>query len=583
MIRENEYRSQYCGNVTEENVGKKIRVAGWVENVRDHGGITFVDLRDHYGNVQVVIHDDEMIKNISKEAVISVYGEVLKRSEENVNPKLKTGFIEIKCEELKLISKSRELLPFEITSSTDTKEELRLKYRFLDLRNRELHSRIQLRSEILYFLRNKMHEMGFTEIQTPILSASSPEGARDYLIPSRKHHGKFYALPQAPQIFKQLLMVSGFDKYFQIAPCFRDEDSRADRSPGEFYQLDYEMSFATQEDILAITEDVIYDTFTKFSNKKVSSKPFRRITYKDAMLTYGTDKPDLRNPLKIVDVSDIFDGSGFAAFDGKTVRAITVEGCSSQPRKFFDKMNDYALEIGMKGLGYIKVTEAGEFTGPINKFIPDDKRKILSERSEIKPGCVVYFIADSKKEAPKFAGKIRSELAKRLDLIDNGRFEFCFVVDFPMYEEDEETGNIIFTHNPFSMPQGGLDVLLNENPLNILAYQYDLVCNGVELSSGAVRNHDPEIMLKAFEIAGYGEDVIKEKFGALYNAFKFGAPPHAGMAPGVDRMIMLLTDEENIREIIAFPMNSNAQDVMLGSPNEVTEQQLREVHIKIRD
>lgn len=583
MIRENEYRSQYCGNVTEENVGKKIRVAGWVENVRDHGGITFVDLRDHYGNVQVVIHDDEMIKNISKEAVISVYGEVLRRSEENVNPKLKTGFVEIKCEELKLISKSRELLPFEITSSTDTKEELRLKYRFLDLRNKELHSRIQLRSEILHFLRNKMHGMGFTEIQTPILSASSPEGARDYLIPSRKHHGKFYALPQAPQIFKQLLMVSGFDKYFQIAPCFRDEDSRADRSPGEFYQLDYEMSFATQEDVLAVTEDVIYDTFTKFSDKKVSPKPFQRITYADAMLTYGTDKPDLRNPLKIVDVSDIFEGSGFAAFEGKTVRAITVDGCSSQPRKFFDKMNDYALEIGMKGLGYIKVTENGEFTGPINKFIPDEKREILSERSEIKPGCVVYFIADSKKEAPKFAGKIRSELGKRLNLIDNSKFDFCFVVDFPMYEEDEETGNTIFTHNPFSMPQGGLNALLNENPLNILAYQYDLVCNGIELSSGAVRNHDPEIMLKAFEIAGYGEDTIKEKFGALYNAFKFGAPPHAGMAPGVDRMIMLLTDEENIREIIAFPMNSNAQDVMLGSPNEVTEQQLREVHIKIRD
>lgn len=583
MFCENEYRSQYCGNVTEESVGKKIRVAGWVENIRDHGGITFVDLRDHYGNIQIVVHDDEMIKNISKEAVISVYGEVLKRSEENVNPKLKTGFVEIKCEELKLISKSRELLPFEITSSTDTKEELRLKYRFLDLRNKDLHSRIQLRSEILYFLRNKMHEMGFTEIQTPILSASSPEGARDYLIPSRKHHGKFYALPQAPQIFKQLLMVSGFDKYFQIAPCFRDEDSRADRSPGEFYQLDYEMSFATQEDVLAVTEDVIYDTFTKFSDKKVSPKPFRRITYADAMLTYGTDKPDLRNPLKIVDVSDVFEGSGFAAFEGKTVRAITAQGCSSQPRKFFDKMNDYALEIGMKGLGYIKVTENGEFTGPINKFIPDEKREILSKRSEIKPGCVVYFIADSKKEAPKFAGKIRSELGKRLDLIDNSRFDFCFVVDFPMYEEDEETGNTIFTHNPFSMPQGGLDALLNKNPLDILAYQYDLVCNGIELSSGAVRNHDPEIMLKAFEIAGYGEDTIKEKFGALYNAFKFGAPPHAGMAPGVDRMIMLLTDEENIREIIAFPMNSNAQDVMLGSPNEVTEQQLREVHIKIRD
>lgn len=583
MIFKNEYRTEYCGFVTEEYVGKKIRVAGWVENIRDHGGITFVDLRDHYGNVQIVVYDDRFIKNISKEAVISVYGEVLKRSEENVNPKLKTGFVEIKCEELKLISKSRELFPFEITSSTDTKEELRLKYRFLDLRNKDIHSRIELRSEILHFLRNKMHELGFTEIQTPILSASSPEGARDYLIPSRKHHGKFYALPQAPQIFKQLLMVSGFDKYFQIAPCFRDEDSRADRSPGEFYQLDYELSFATQEDVFKVTENVIYDTFAKFSDKKVSAAPFRRITYAESMLTYGTDKPDLRNPLKIVDVSDIFEGSGFAAFEGKTVRAITVDGCSSQPRKFFDKMNDYALEIGMKGLGYIKVTESGEFTGPINKFIPDEKREILSERSEIKPGCVVYFIADSKKEAPKFAGKIRSELGKRLNLIDNDRFEFCFIVDFPMYEEDEETGKIIFTHNPFSMPQGGLEALNSKNPLDILAYQYDLVCNGIELSSGAVRNHDPEIMIKAFEIAGYGEETIKEKFGALYNAFKFGAPPHAGMAPGVDRMIMLLTDEENIREIIAFPMNSNAQDVMLGSPNEVTEQQLREVHIKIRD
>ena len=583
MIFKNEYRTEYCGFVTEEYVGKKIRVAGWVENIRDHGGITFVDLRDHYGNVQIVVYDDRFIKNISKEAVISVYGEVLKRSEENVNPKLKTGFVEIKCEELKLISKSRELFPFEITSSTDTKEELRLKYRFLDLRNKDIHSRIELRSEILHFLRNKMHELGFTEIQTPILSASSPEGARDYLIPSRKHHGKFYALPQAPQIFKQLLMVSGFDKYFQIAPCFRDEDSRADRSPGEFYQLDYELSFATQEDVFKVTENVVYDTFAKFSDKKVSAAPFRRITYAESMLTYGTDKPDLRNPLKIVDVSDIFEGSGFAAFDGKTVRAITVDGCSSQPRKFFDKMNDYALEIGMKGLGYIKVTESGEFTGPINKFIPDEKREILSERSEIKPGCVVYFIADSKKEAPKFAGKIRSELGKRLNLIDNDRFEFCFIVDFPMYEEDEETGKIIFTHNPFSMPQGGLEALNSKNPLDILAYQYDLVCNGIELSSGAVRNHDPEIMIKAFEIAGYGEETIKEKFGALYNAFKFGAPPHAGMAPGVDRMIMLLTDEENIREIIAFPMNSNAQDVMLGSPNEVTEQQLREVHIKIRD
>ncbi|MDO4199592.1 MAG: aspartate--tRNA ligase [Clostridia bacterium] len=582
MFAENEYRSCYCGDVTEDLIGKEIKVSGWVENIRDHGGITFLDVRDHYGNVQVVLNDDTLLKNISKETIISAHGEVIARTPENVNPKLKTGKIEIKCNELKILSKPKELLPFEVTSSTDTKEELRLKYRFLDLRNKDVHSRIVLRSEILSFLRNKMHELGFTEIQTPILSASSPEGARDYLIPSRKHQGKFYALPQAPQIFKQLLMVSGFDKYFQVAPCFRDEDSRADRSPGEFYQLDYEMSFATQEDVFKVTEDVIYETFTKFSDKEVSPKPFRRISYAESMLTYGSDKPDLRNPLKIIDVSDIFKGSGFGAFDGKTVRSITVPKCAGQPRKFFDKMNDYALEIGMKGLGYIKVTENGEFNGPINKFIPDDKREELIKRTNLVPESVIFFIADSAKAAPKFAGQIRTELANRLDLIDKSKFEFCFIVDFPMYEEDEETGKIIFTHNPFSMPQGGLDALKNKNPLDILAYQYDLVCNGIELSSGAVRNHDPEIMLKAFEIAGYGEETIKEKFGALYNAFKFGAPPHAGMAPGVDRMIMLLTDEENIREIIAFPMNSNAQDVMLGSPNEVTEQQLREVHIKIR-
>lgn len=582
MFMENDYRSCYCGDVTESLIGKNIKVSGWVENIRDHGGITFLDVRDHYGNVQVVLNDDALLKNISKETIVSAHGEVIARTPENVNPKLKTGKIEIKCDELKILSKPKELLPFEITSSTDTKEELRLKYRFLDLRNKEVHSKIQLRSEILHFLRNKMHELGFTEIQTPILSASSPEGARDYLIPSRKHQGKFYALPQAPQIFKQLLMVSGFDKYFQVAPCFRDEDSRADRSPGEFYQLDYEMSFATQEDVFKVTEDIIYEIFTKFSNKKVSEKPFKRISCKEAMLNYGSDKPDLRNPLKIIDVSDIFRGSGFGAFDGKTVRSITVPKCARQPRKFFDKMNDYALEIGMKGLGYIKVTENGEFNGPINKFIPNDKREEIIKRTNLVPESVIFFIADSAKTAPKFAGQIRTELANRLDLIDKSRFEFCFIVDFPMYEEDDETGKIIFTHNPFSMPQGGLDALNNKNPLDILAYQYDLVCNGIELSSGAVRNHDPEIMLKAFEIAGYGEETIEEKFGALYNAFRFGAPPHAGMAPGLDRMIMLLTDEENIREIIAFPMNSNAQDVMLGSPNQVSEQQLREVHIKIR-
>ena len=582
MNIQNKYRTHYCGKISEEMVGEEVRLAGWVENVRDHGGITFVDLRDHFGYVQVVINDSAMIKNVSRESTVSVLGRVERRTEENINPKIATGMVEVKCQSLEVVGKCTSMLPFEVADSVETKEELRLKYRFLDLRNPVMHKKIQLRSEILHFLRNKMHELGFTEIQTPLMSASSPEGARDYLVPSRKHAGKFYALPQAPQIFKQLLMVSGFDKYFQIAPCFRDEDARADRSPGEFYQLDFEMSFATQEDVFKVSEEVIYETFTKFSDKKVSSKPFVKIPYSEAMLKYGSDKPDLRNPLEIVDITDIFENSGFAAFEGKVVRSITVPDMASRPRKFFDKMQDFALEIGMKGLGYIKVGENGEFSGPINKFIPDEKRAVLTERCSIKPGCVVYFIADEARKVAKFAGQIRTELGKRLELIDKDRFEFCFIVDFPMYEEDEETGKIIFTHNPFSMPQGGLDALKNKNPLDILAYQYDLVCNGIELSSGAVRNHDPEIMLKAFEIAGYTEEDILNKFSALYNSFKFGAPAHAGMAPGVDRMIMLLLDEENIREIIAFPMNSNAQDVMLGSPSEVSEMQLREVHIKIR-
>lgn len=582
MNIQNKYRTHYCGKISEEMVGEEVRLAGWVENVRDHGGITFVDLRDHFGYVQVVINDSAMIKNVSRESTVTVCGKVERRTEENINPKIATGMVEVKCHSLEVVGKCTSMLPFEVADSVETKEELRLKYRFLDLRNPVMHKKIQLRSEILHFLRNKMHELGFTEIQTPLMSASSPEGARDYLVPSRKHAGKFYALPQAPQIFKQLLMVSGFDKYFQIAPCFRDEDARADRSPGEFYQLDFEMSFATQEDVFKVSEEVIYETFSKFSNKKVSSKPFVKIPYSEAMLKYGSDKPDLRNPLEIVDITDIFENSGFAAFEGKVVRSITVPDMASRPRKFFDKMQDFALEIGMKGLGYIKVGENGEFSGPINKFIPDEKRAIFTERCAVKPGCVVYFIADEAKKVAKFAGQIRTELGKRLELIDKDKFEFCFIVDFPMYEEDEETGKIIFTHNPFSMPQGGLDALKNKNPLDILAYQYDLVCNGIELSSGAVRNHDPEIMLKAFEIAGYTEEDILSKFSALYNSFKFGAPAHAGMAPGVDRMIMLLLDEENIREIIAFPMNSNAQDVMLGSPSEVSEMQLREVHIKIR-
>ena len=576
MVYENEYRSELCGRVTEELVGKNIRVAGWVENIRDHGGVQFIDLRDQYGILQVVVHDENMLKDVNRECAITVSGEVVKRDKETINPKIKTGYVEVKVKELRVLGKCSGNLPFEVTSSTGTKEELRLKYRFLDLRNKKLHDNILLRSELMMFLRNKMHELGFAEIQTPILSTSSPEGARDYLIPSRKHKGKFYALPQAPQIFKQLLMVSGFDKYFQIAPCFRDEDARADRSPGEFYQLDFEMAFATQEDVLKVAEKVLYETFKKFSNKEVTPAPFPRIPYKEAMLKYGTDKPDLRNPLEIVDLSDIFETSDFAPFRGKTVRGINVPDCAKQSKGFFEKMLKFAESIGMKGLGYIKVTEEMKFLGPIDKFIPDDKREELKKRAELKPGCVLYFIADEEQMANKLAGQIRTEVANRLGLIDNNSFKMCYIVDFPMYGIDEETGKTVFTHNPFSMPQGGMDDLLNKNPLDILAYQYDIVCNGVELSSGAVRNHDAEIMLKAFEIAGYTENDILEKFPALYRAFKFGAPPHAGMAPGLDRMLMLLTDEENIREVIAFPMNSNAQDMLLGAPTEVTEEQLRE-------
>ena len=482
MVYENEYRSELCGRVTEELVGKNIRVAGWVENIRDHGGVQFIDLRDQYGILQVVVHDENMLKDVNRECAITVSGEVVKRDKETINPKIKTGYVEVKVKELRVLGKCSGNLPFEVTSSTGTKEELRLKYRFLDLRNKKLHDNILLRSELMMFLRNKMHELGFAEIQTPILSTSSPEGARDYLIPSRKHKGKFYALPQAPQIFKQLLMVSGFDKYFQIAPCFRDEDARADRSPGEFYQLDFEMAFATQEDVLKVAEKVLYETFKKFSNKEVTPAPFPRIPYKEAMLKYGTDKPDLRNPLEIVDLSDIFETSDFAPFRGKTVRGINVPDCAKQSKGFFEKMLKFAESIGMKGLGYIKVTEEMKFLGPIDKFIPDDKREELKKRAELKPGCVLYFIADEEQMANKLAGQIRTEVANRLGLIDNNSFKMCYIVDFPMYGIDEETGKTVFTHNPFSMPQGGMDDLLNKNPLDILAYQYDIVCNGVELS-----------------------------------------------------------------------------------------------------
>ena len=582
MLRENCYRTLYCGDLRESHIGQTVRVAGWLENIRDHGGVMFLDIRDQYGVVQVVIHDENMLKGLNKECSLTVSGSVVKRDEETYNPKIATGTVEIVADTLTVLGKAPVSLPFEIATSKETKEEVRLKYRFLDLRNKKVHDNIVLRSQVISFLRNKMTELGFLELQTPILSASSPEGARDYLIPSRKHKGMFYALPQAPQIFKQLLMVSGFDKYFQVAPCFRDEDARADRSPGEFYQLDFEMAFAEQDDVFAVAEEVLYETFSKFSDKEVSKPPFRRIPYAEAMVTYGTDKPDLRNPLLIKDISDMFVETDFAPFRGKTVRSINVPNAASQSKSWFKKMEEFALSIGMKGLGYVKVREDLTFDGPIDKFLKEGDREKLIDINGSKAGDVIYFIADSKELAPKLAGQIRTEVAERLSLIDKSHFDLCFITDFPMYEHDEDTGAVIFTHNPFSMPQGGMEALLTKDPCDVLAYQYDIVCNGIELSSGAVRNHDLDIMVKAFEIAGYTEEDLQQKFSSLYRAFKYGAPPHAGMAPGIDRMLMLLTDEENIREVIAFPMNSNAQDVLLGAPNEVTEQQLREIHIKIR-
>ena len=582
MLFENQYRTNTCGELRQNNIGSSVRVCGWVQTIRDHGGVLFVDIRDQYGVVQTVFHDETLLKGVTKESVVSIGGTVVLRAPETVNPKIPTGYVEVAAESLTVLSRAIAGLPFEIDQSKETKEELRLSYRFLDLRNPKVHQNIVLRSQIITYLRQKMTNLGFLEIQTPILSASSPEGARDYLVPSRKHPGQFYALPQAPQIFKQLLMVSGFDRYFQIAPCFRDEDARADRSPGEFYQLDFEMAFSTQEEVLKVAEKVIGDTFRTFSDWKVTEGPFPRIRYEDAMLKYGTDKPDLRNPLEIVELSDLFVESEFKPFRGQTVRGICVKGAASQSKKFFESMLEYALGIGMKGLGYLKGEGGLSFSGPIDKFLNDGQRRQLVERTAVGEGDILYFIADSRNTAPKLAGQIRSELGRRLDLLEKDAFRFCFIVDFPMYEIEDETGAVSFTHNPFSMPQGGLKALEEKNPLEILAYQYDIVCNGVELSSGAVRNHDLDIMRKAFLIAGYDEAVLKEKFGALYRAFQYGAPPHAGMAPGIDRMVMLLTGEENIREVIAFPMNSSGQDLLMGAPAPVTLRQLREAHIKLR-
>ena len=578
----NIYRDKTLNDIGESNVGETLRLAGWVENIRDHGGVSFVDLRDMYGVMQVVMRDTKLLDGISKEDCISVEGVVEHRDEETYNPKIPTGTIELEAHKVEVLGRVYRQLPFEIMTSKETREDVRLKYRYLDLRNAKVRDNMIFRSNVISFLRQKMTDMGFLEIQTPILCASSPEGARDYIVPSRKFKGKFYALPQAPQQYKQLLMVSGFDKYFQIAPCFRDEDARADRSPGEFYQLDFEMSFATQEDVFKVGEEVLTAAFEKFAPEgyEVTQAPYPIISYKQAMLEFGSDKPDLRNPLRIVDVTDFFQRCTFKPFHGKTVRAINIHAKLSKGQH--EKLLKFAQSIGMGGLGYLEVLEDKSYKGPIDKFIPDDMKQEIADIAGLTPGDTIFFIADREAQAALYAGQIRTELGNRLDLIEKNSYRFCYINDFPMYEYDNEEKKYIFTHNPFSMPQGGLEALNTKEPSEILAYQYDIVCNGIELSSGAVRNHDLDIMVKAFEIAGYTEEDLKEKFGALYNAFQFGAPPHAGMAPGVDRMIMLLRNEENIREIIPFPMNGNAQDLMCGAPNEVSEQQLREVHIKVR-
>ncbi|MGN1148075.1 MAG: aspartate--tRNA ligase [Lachnospiraceae bacterium] len=577
------YRDLTMKEISEEHIGQTLQVAGWVENIRDHGGVSFIDLRDMYGVLQVVIRKPELLKGITKEMCLSIEGMVEHRDEETYNPKIPTGTIELEAEKITVLGRVYKQLPFEVMTSKEIREDVRLKYRYLDLRNAKVRDNIIFRSNVISFLRQKMMEMGFLEIQTPILCASSPEGARDYIVPSRKFKGKFYALPQAPQQYKQLLMTAGFDKYFQIAPCFRDEDARADRSPGEFYQLDFEMSFATQEDVFRVGEEVLSATFAKFAPEgfAVTQAPYPVISYKQAMLEFGCDKPDLRNPLRIMDVTDFFQKCSFKPFIGRTVRAIKVH--AEMSKGFHEKLLAFATSLGMGGLGYLEVAEDMSYKGPIDKFIPEEMKGELARLAGLQSGDTIFFIADKEERANYYAGQIRNELGDKLDLCEKNAYRFCYVNDFPMFEIDPETKQIGFTHNPFSMPQGGLEALNTKNPLDVLAYQYDIVCNGVELSSGAVRNHDIEIMKKAFAIAGYDEETLKSKFGALYQAFQFGAPPHAGMAPGVDRMIMLLRNEENIREVIAFPMNGNAQDLMCGAPGDVTEQQLREVHIKVRD
>ena len=583
-MMENKYRTHKCAELTEELVDKEVRVAGFVENIRDHGGVIFLDLRDMTGVVQVVSNDDSIFDGITRESSITILGTIRKRNEEDYNSRISTGTIELLVKDLEVLGKANNVLPFEVMTSHEVSEDTRLKYRYLDLRNPKVKENIIFRTKVYDFIRKLMKEEDFLEIQTPILTASSPEGARDFIVPSRKFHGKFFALPQAPQQFKQLLMCSGFDKYFQIAPCFRDEDARSDRLYGEFYQLDLEMAFATEEDVIAVGEKIYYEIFKEFGQgKKFSEAPFTRLTYKESMERFGTDKPDLRNPLELVDLGDVFEETTFRPFRGVTVKGIVVEGIADKSNSWFNDLGDYAKSIGMSaGIGYFKVDEDMKFVGPIDKFLSDDEREDLIKVAKLKPNDVIFFIAD-RSNAYKYAALIRDELGRRCDLIDKDEFNFCIVKDFPMFEWSEEEEKYIFTHNPFSMPQGGMDALNSKKPEDVVAYQFDFVCNGIEMASGAVRNHDLDIMRKAFEIAGYTEDDIKQRFKALYEAFKYGAPPHAGMAPGIDRMLMLLLDQESIRETVAFPLTAAGSDLMMGAPGDVEEMQLREAHIKVRE
>ena len=581
MIK-NKYRDCYAGSLREKDIDKEVVVAGFIENIRDHGGVIFVDLRDFYGTLQLVSNDDKMFDDLTRESVVTVKGKIRKRDEDDYNDRIETGTIELLVSSIEILGKSKNVLPFEVMTSKEVAEDVRLKYRYLDLRNPKVKSSILFRNKVIHFLRNLMEEDDFVELQTPILTSSSPEGARDFLVPSRKYKGKFYALPQAPQQFKQLLMCAGFDKYYQIAPCFRDEDARSDRVYGEFYQLDFEMAFATEEDVLQMGEKIFYETFKKFSkDKEISEPPFIRLTYKEAMEKYGSDKPDLRNPLVIIDLTEEFEETEFRPFRGVPVKGIKVENLASKSNSWFNEVVDYAKSIGMPGIGYLKVNEDLSFAGPIDKFLTGDEREALIDKAELKKDDVLFFIADRKKSL-ELAGSIRMELGRKLNLMDPNKYVFAIIHDFPMFEWDEENECYTFMHNPFSMPKGGMEAF-GQKIEDILAYQFDFVCNGVELSSGAVRNHDLEIMKKVFAIAGYEEEEIERRFKALYEAFQYGAPPHAGMAPGLDRILMMLLDEDSIRETIAFPMSASGSDILMNAPSTVTEEQLRETHIKVRD